>query len=110
MTDHPLVARYFAAMRARDLTALRALFAPDAIVALPNGRTFEGWEAIEQMFAGLFVAAAPSPTCLRQIVGDQVIATEIETDLPDGGVRRTANFFDLDERGSITGLRSYMRS
>ena len=105
-----LAARYFAAMRASDREGLLVLFAPDATLSVPDGRTFEGIEAIGAWFTSLFGAVSPSPTCLAEIVGRGAIAVEIETKLADGVVRRTANFFDLNERGLIRALRSYARA
>jgi ketosteroid isomerase-like protein len=102
--------RYFAAMRAADLTEVLALFAPDAVLSVPDGRVFEGVNAIGGWFEHLFGAVSPCPTCVAELASERAIAVEIETALPGGAVRRTANFFDLNERGLIIGLRSYARA
>lgn len=108
--EQGLVARYFSAMRRCDLEALMALFAAHPVLSVPDGRNFEGRAAIESWFRLLFGSVRPSPTCVSEVASARAIAAEIETKLPDGSVRRTANFFDLDERGAIVGLRSYARS
>jgi len=46
--------RYFSAMRARDLSGVLALFAPDASLSLPDGRQVVGRAALDQWFSGLF--------------------------------------------------------
>lgn len=101
--------RYFAAMRARDLEALMALFGADATMILPDGREFSGVGAIRQMYTGLFGMQSPSPTPTAVITGAHGIATEIEAHLPNGTVRRTANFFHLNAHGLIRRLSVYAR-
>lgn len=105
-----LAERYFTAMREQDLASLRAMFAPDAVLCVPDGRSFAGIEEIVGWFSLLFGSVSPSPRCVAEVPAERAIAVEIETTLPGGAVRRTANFFDLNERGLITGLRSYARS
>jgi ketosteroid isomerase-like protein len=105
-----LAARYFQAMRDKDLPTLRTLFAADAVLSVPDGRSFQGIEAICGWFEQLFASVAPSPTCVAELATPRAIAAEIETALPNGTVRRTANFFDIDERGLVKGLRTYARS
>ena len=61
-----LAARYFAAMRASDLAGLLVLFAPDATLSVPDGRTFHGIAAIGGWFTTLFGAVSPSPTCIAE--------------------------------------------
>jgi hypothetical protein len=102
--------RYFACMRGRDLAGLAALFADDAAFILPDGRELSGAAAIHGMYANLFDAQAPSPRPLATIVGANGVATEIETRLADGTVRRTANFFHLDDKGRIKRLSVYTRT
>jgi hypothetical protein len=105
-----LAARYFKAMREQDLPTLRSLFAADAVLSVPDGRSFQGIEAICGWFAQLFASVSPSPTCVSELATPRAIAVEIEAALPNGTVRRTANFFDVDERGLVKGLRAYARS
>jgi len=109
--DHTdLAARYFAHMKARNLQGLTELFAEDATFALPDGRELAGARAIHDMYAQLFAAGAPSPTPLATISDGQGIATEIEARLPNGTVRRTANFFHLNAQGLIRRLSVYTRA
>ncbi len=101
--------RYFASVRARDLDGLIALYAEDACFTLPNGRELNGIDAIREMHRSVFGAGAPSPTPLASIAGASSIAVEIEARLPDGTVRRTANFYYLNASGRIQRLSVYMR-
>lgn len=105
---HVLTRRYFAAVRACDLDGLLALFAADAVMTVPDGRTWTGIAAIRQWFTAV-LAAQPKPSCLAEIAGAHGVAAEIETELGDGSTRRTANFFHLDDSGLITVLSSYAR-
>lgn len=101
--------RYFASIRARDLDGLIGLYAEDACFTLPNGREFHGTEAIREMHRSVFAAGAPNPTPLSSIAGAGSIAVEIEARLPDGTVRRTANFYYLNASARIQRLSVYMR-
>jgi ketosteroid isomerase-like protein len=109
MNPMDLPDRYFAHMRSRDLDGLANLFAEDAVVTLPDGRDVAGLAAIRGMYEHIFAAGAPSPTPLATIAGAPGAATEIEARLPDGSVRRTANFFHLDGQGRIVRLSIYKR-
>jgi hypothetical protein len=104
-----LADRYFAHMRSRDLDGLASLFAETAVAILPDGREVAGLAAIRGMYQHIFAAGAPSPTPLATIAGASGAATEIEARLPDGSVRRTANFFHLDGQGRIARLSIYKR-
>jgi hypothetical protein len=104
-----LVHSYFSKIRNRDLEGLLSFFATSAVLKLPDGREFSGVSAIREMYRGLFAAQAPSPTPLAVIVGTDAMATEIEARLPDGTLRRTANFFYLDPEGRIQRLTIYSR-
>jgi ketosteroid isomerase-like protein len=105
-----LVDRYFAHMRERNLEGLAKLFAEDATFTLPDGRELSGVAAIREMYTKLFAATPPSPMPLAVIAGPHGVATEIEARLPDGTVRRTANFFHVDSEGLIERLSVYARS
>lgn len=109
MNPADITERYFASVRARDLDGLVALYAEDACFTLPNGREFNGIDAIREMHRSVFAASGPNPTPLKSIAGPGSIAVEIEARLPDGTVRRTANFYYLNEAGRIQALSVYMR-
>ena len=96
-------------MRNRDIAALKALFAEDAVMILPNGQELSGPAAIQAMYEILFASSPPSPTPTAAIAGRDGVATEIATRLPDGSTRRTANFFHLDGNGRIRQLSVYHR-
>ena len=110
MGKHELADSYFSKIRNRDLEGLLAFFVADAVLKLPDGREFSGVGAIREMYRGLFAAQAPSPTPVAVVVGTDSVATEIEARLPDGTVRRTANFFHLDKEGRIQRLNIYARN
>jgi ketosteroid isomerase-like protein len=104
-----LVDRYFTHMRARDLDGLATLFAEDAVAVLPDGKEVAGLASIRGMYQHIFNAGAPSPTPLATVAGPDGVATEIEAKLPDGVIRRTANFFHLGADGRIVRLSIYKR-
>lgn len=110
MNKEEIVERYFANIRNRDLDALIAFFAPDAAMTLPDGRQFAGVAAIRAMYSGLFAAQPPSPRPVAVIAGAQNVAAEIEAHLPNGTVRRTANFFHLNSAGLIQRMNIYARA
>lgn len=103
------VERYFGHVRDRDLEGLSTLFAEEAVVILPDGRELVGLAAIRGMYQQLFGSGAPSPTPLGTILGEGAAATEIEARLPDGSIRRTANFFRFDAEGRVIGMNVYRR-
>lgn len=103
-----VIDQYFAAMRARDIEALLALFAEDAVMVLPDGRELAGARSIRGMYEYLLANNAPRPTPVAAILGTAGAATEIETQLEDGSSRKTANFFHLDA-GLIQRLSVYQR-
>lgn len=100
---------YFSSVRNRDAEALAALFTEDAMMILPDGRELAGRAAIRGMYDYLFSTTAPSPTPIASVIGANAVATEIEARLPDGTIRRTANFFHLDGAGLIRRLSVYAR-
>ena len=109
--EHSYLAdRYFAHMRERDLEGVAALFAQNATFTLPDGRELSGRAAIREMYTKLFAAMPPSPTPLAVIAGAHGVAAEIEARLPDGTVRRTANFFHFNSEGLIERLSVYARN
>jgi len=109
MSPEDVANRYFAAIRAKDIDALMALYAEDATFTLPNGKSATGKAAIRETHLAVFAAGSPSPAPLATVVGENAIAVEIEARLPDGSVRNTANFYQLDEAGLIRRLGVYMR-
>jgi uncharacterized protein (TIGR02246 family) len=105
-----VVESYFAAMRARDVAAVTALYAEDACFILPDGREFNGIEAISAMHQGVFAASAPVPTAGAMIVAGNAAAVEIEARLPDGTSRFTTNHFYLNAGGKIARLNVYIKA
>ncbi len=100
---------YFAAVRAKDIDALMALYAPDARFTLPDGKQFEGVEAIRQLHLSIFSAGSPFPVPAARFVGSEGIAVEIEAQLPDGSARQTTNHYRFDGSGRIAALSVYAR-
>ena len=109
MVPEEVAQKYFAAMRARDLEAVVGLFAGNGAMILPDGEQFAGEEALRELYSRIFSSGAPNPTCVELVSGRNSVATEIETRLPDGTERRTANFFHLDGAGRIARLSVYKR-
>jgi len=110
VTPADVAERYFACVRAHDLDGLVALYAEEACFVLPNGHEFNGIDAIREMHRSVFAAGGAIPTPLASIADTRSIAVEIEARLPDGTVRRTANFYYLNAAGRIQRLSVYMRS
>lgn len=110
MNPKDVAERYFAAIRARDLDGLAALYDADAVFILPNGKQFSGAGAIREMHQSVFAAGAPAPTPVAMVIGDKSVAVEIEAKLADGATRNTANFYQLSDEGRILRLSVYMRS
>ena len=100
---------YFAAIRAKDIDALMALYAEDATFTLPNGKVFTGKAAVRATHEAVFAAGSPYPTPTARFIGTEGIAVEIEAALPDGTVRHTTNHYRFDEAGRIRSLGVYMR-
>lgn len=109
MTGNELREAYFAAMRAGDTAAVLALFADDAVVVLPDGKARRGRGELEAMFAGIFAQSRPCPQPGPITGSGDYWAVEVETDLPGGTKRNTANFFRLDAAGRIARMHSYTR-
>ncbi len=110
MSPTELADRYFTNVRARDIDAWIALFADDAAYVLPNGATYSGLAAIREFQVSVFTASPPFPTPTAIVVGDGAIAVEVNALLPDGSVRQTANFYDLDSQGKIKRLSVYIKT
>jgi hypothetical protein len=66
-------------------------------------------EAIRKLFSTLF-ATQTTPIPIATIASESGVASEIETRLSDGSVRRTANFYYFDREGLIKRLSHYARS
>ena len=100
---------YFAAIRAKDIDALMALYAEGATFTLPNGKVASGKAEIRETHLAVFAAGSPYPTPRARIAGGEGMAVEIEAALPDGSVRQTVNVYRFDDAGKIRSLGVYMR-
>jgi hypothetical protein len=109
MNVNEVADNYFRCIRGRDVEGLVALYADDAVITLPNGSEVAGSQAIREFQVNLFSRGAPYPTPGPRIAGERAVAVEIEAKLPDGSVRRTANFFYVNDAGRIQRLSVYMR-
>lgn len=103
------VDNYFAAIRAKDIDALMALYAEGATFTLPNGKSFTGKETIHTVHQSVFDSGSPVPTPGVRFVGTAGIAVEIEARLPDGSVRNTTNHYRFDDAGKILSLGVFAR-
>lgn len=109
MNKSDLANQYFSSVKNRDLESLCALYIDDAELVLPDGRELLGIAAIREMYSGLFASQAPSPTPVHVVIGEGAVAAELEIRLPNGDIRRTANFFSLNDAGLIKRLSIYAR-
>jgi hypothetical protein len=105
-----VIDRYFAAIRAKDIEGLMALYANDATFSLPDGRQFAGADAIRGMHLTVFSAGAPQPSPGRTIIAPSAAAVEIEARLLDGSVRHTTNHYYLNGAGRIERLSVYVKT
>ncbi len=110
MTPEQLAERYFATVRSRDIDRFVALYAEDASFIYPDGREAKGVAAIRERQSAVYAAQPPSPSPQSMIVGNNCVAVELEAALPDGSVRRMANFFYFDAKGLIERQRVYRQS
>lgn len=104
-----LANQYFASVRNRDIDGLCALYVTDAVLAMPDGTELVGVAAIRAMYSGLFASHAPTPTPIHVAVGDNLVAAELQIQLPNGGIRHAADVFHLNSDGLITRLNVYAR-
>ena len=107
MPPTELADRYFTSVRACDIDGFIALFAEDATLVRPDGRELSGIAAIREMELGVFAVSPPKPSPVAIVAGENSIAVELHVRLPDGTVRRMANFFHLNAQGRIQRLSIY---
>ena len=100
---------YFAAIRARDIDALVALFASDATLKFPDGRTAEGADAVRHLYSTAFAAGWPTPTPGARIATPTTILVEVAAISGSGSEARTANLYRFDRAGLIRELSIYMQ-
>lgn len=101
---------YFAAIRAKDIESLMALYGENAIFSLPNGREYIGKDSIRAMQLSVFAASAPQPSLGRMIIAQSAAAVEVEARLPDGSVRHTTNHYYLNKAGEVERLTVYVKT
>lgn len=102
-----LAERYFETVRSRDIDRFVALYTEDASFVYPDGREAKGAAAIRERQAVVFAAKPPSPSPQSMIAGERCVAVELAAKLPDGAVRRMANFFYFNADGLIERQRVY---
>lgn len=107
MDPKELAERYFETVRSRDIDRFVALYTEDASSIYPDGREAKGAAAIRARQAAVYAAMPPSPSPQSMIAGDRCVAVEMEATLPDGAVRRMANFFYFNADGLIERQRVY---
>ena len=105
-----LTQRYFKSVRERDIDAFMALFEPDAVMDMPDGRQIVGWDAIRESELHVFSSAnPPTPTPAAHIAGEDCIAVEIEIATADGVRRRMGSFFYFSANSRIRRLSIYRK-
>lgn len=111
MADLTAVARsYFDKVRIQDATAIAAMFAPDGVITLPDGRRFVGGEAISAFYRKHFATMAPTPEVLSTITEGRRCLVELTARLADGSASFAADVFEFDAGGLIAGLTIYGRA
>lgn len=108
MNPHPTAVAdaYFAAIRARDAEALRALFAPDAEL-LSMGGVVHGNDAIAAFYAtGAFTIEDLAPSVGAYVVDGSRVAVEIELRM-NGRTTAVADVFTVED-GLIRRLGIYL--
>jgi len=109
LNSQQAVDRYFEGIRTKDVEGLVALYADDATFVLPSGKEFSGVAAIREMHRGVLASSTPMPSPVSMVVTDSSVAVENEVHLPDGTIRRTANFFYVNDDGRIRRISIYAR-
>lgn len=109
MRPEELPDHYFPAVRARDIERFMALFAPDAVMILPDGREVVGAAAIREAELQVFASGAPVPQPVSVTAGENAVAVEIDVHLPGGRVMQAANFYQLNADGLIKRLSTYRK-
>lgn len=100
---------YYAAINAKDLDGVCALFADDAAFNLPDGRRVEGIAAIRQMYVGVFAQGGPQPQPVVIVPGKTHVAVEVTVTLANGTVLNMASFFALGAGGKFASVSVYRR-
>ena len=100
---------YYAAINAKDLDGVCALFTDDAAFNLPDGRKVEGIAAIRAMYVNVFAAGGPQPQPITIVPAQTHVAAEVEVHLADGRVLAMASFFTLGEGGRFSNVSVYRR-
>ena len=109
MRPEELPEHYFPAVRDRDIERFMALFAPDAVMILPDGREVVGEAAIREAELRVFASGAPVPQPTFVTAGAASVAVEIDVHLPNGTVMKAANFYQFNEDGLIQRLSTYRK-
>ena len=111
MTDlaHAAAERYIELVNARDLDALVALFAPDALVAHPVGE-FTGHDAIRGFYAENVLRHAPTVSAVSWVHDGPVCVFEMEARIsPEAPPAKAIDHLTVDADGRITRLAIYYR-
>jgi ketosteroid isomerase-like protein len=96
---------YFRCVREQDAEGIGALFAPDAVVVLPNGTVMRGIDEVRTFFENVAFANAIQPHPGVPIESGDRCAVEItvgEDDSPS-----VADVFVVDGGGRVSELRIY---
>jgi ketosteroid isomerase-like protein len=115
MTDHPIthpiVVAYAAAIDTGDLTALVALFDPDATLVHPIG-TYDGIGAIRDFYEQVVLAGQARLTIGDVLTDGTVVMAEIAATSPldpNAGTAHAVDVFRLVGNGRIGRLEIYYR-
>ena len=110
MADVERLARsYFDHVRARDIAALGALYAPYGVLVVPDGTRLEGGAAIAEFYRVLFVRSPPTPEVLATITEGRRCLVQLVARQPGGRESFAADVFTFDADGRIAELVIYTR-
>ena len=100
---------YYAAINAKDLDGVCALFTPDAVFSLYDGRQVAGLEAIRAMYVNVFAAGGPQPQPTVIVPAQTHVAAEVTVTLANGQALNMASFFALADDGRFRSVAVYRR-
>src|SRR5687768_1038376 len=105
-----LARSYFDHVRARDIAAICALYAPDGVLVIPDGTRLEGRAAIAEFYRGLFARTPPTPGVLATVTEGRRCLVELTARQPDGRETYAADVFTFDTEARIVELVIYARA
>ena len=88
---------YIARVNERDLDALVALFAPDALLLAAGGQRLAGADEIRAFYASMVIAAQPSVRGVNFVQQDATCVMELEATTPAAPDSTAYDLRDVDD-------------